>query len=283
MPEIAYVNGAFLPLAEAVVSVEDRGYQFADGVYEVIATYGGRPYAVEPHMTRLQSSLEALRLPLEIGAYGLRDKLSEGLARSGFPETLIYIQVTRGVAARRHEFPAKPVEPTVVMTFKELYRIPPKLYREGVEVITVPDLRWQRCDIKSISLLPNILAKQEAAQAGAFEALLVNAEGQITEGASTSAFCVRSGCIYTTPTGPHILPSITRSVLLDLARELEIKLYEHFSSVDEFCASDEVFLAGTTTEAMPVVSIDGQRIGSGDPGPIAQKLRAAFMHKVGMD
>lgn len=193
MPEIAYVNGRFGPLAEAVVSVEDRGYQFADGVYEVVATYGGCPFALEPHLTRLQSNLEALHLPLDIRDYGLRAKLMEGIERSGFSETLVYIQVTRGVAPRQHQFPLVPVAPTVVMTFKKLHGRPPALYDRGVEVISTADLRWKRCDIKSIALLPNILAKQAAAQVGAFEALLVDAAGRVTEGASTSAFCVRAG------------------------------------------------------------------------------------------
>lgn len=282
MPELAYVNGRFLPLAEAVVSVEDRGYQFADGVYEVVATYGGQPHALAAHFARLESSLAALYLPLDIRAYGLEAKLMDGLERSGFAETLVYIQITRGVAPRRHEFPANPVEPTVVMTFKERYQLPQGLYESGVAVIAVADQRWKRCDIKSISLLPNILAKQEAAQAGAFEAILVDAEGRVTEGSSTSVFCVRSGRVYTTPAGPHILPSITRGTLLDLAHRLEIPVVEEFSTLAEYKGADEVFLAGTTTEAMPVITIDGETIGDGHPGPISTRLRVAFMQAVGL-
>ena len=152
MPEIAYVNGRFCPLAEAVVPVEDRGYQFADGVYEVVGTYGGCPYALEPHLARLQCNLAALHLSLDICEYGLRARLMEGIERSGFGETLVYIQVTRGVAPRQHEFPAVPVEPTVVMTFKELRRLPRDLYDRGVEIISTEDLRWKHCDIKSIRL-----------------------------------------------------------------------------------------------------------------------------------
>ena len=282
MPEIAFVNGRFMPLEEAVVSVEDRGYQFADGVYEVVATYGGQPFALEPHLARLESSLQALSLPLDIRAYNLQTKIEEGLARSGFAESLVYIQVTRGVAPRRHEFPAKSIEPTVVMTFKELYRQPPERYQNGVEVISAPDQRWKRCDIKSISLLPNIMAKQAAAELGAFEAILVNEEGQVTEGSSTSVFCVRQGRVFTAPSGSHILPSITRAVLIDLARKLEIPVVEEFSTLADFQSSEEVFLAGTTTEAMPVIAIDGQVVGDGTPGPIAIELRAAFMQEVGM-
>ena len=280
MPEIAYVNGRFCPLAEAVVSVEDRGYQFADGVYEVVATYGGCPYALEPHLARLQGNLEALHLPLDVRDYGLRAKLMEGIERSGFGETLVYIQVTRGVAPRRHEFPAVSVTPTVVMTFKELHRLPRDLYDRGVEVISTADLRWKRCDIKSIALLPNILAKQAAAQAGAFEALLVDAEGRVTEGASTSAFCIQAGRLYTAPIGPHILPSITRGILLDLARKLGLPIDEEFCMLEQFKAADEVFLAGTTTEAMPVVQIDDAIIGDGAPRPITRQIRAAFLESL---
>lgn len=282
MPEIAYVNGRFGPLAEAVVSIEDRGYQFADGVYEVVATYGGHPYALEPHLTRLQSNLEALRLPLDIREYGLRAKLMEGLERSGFGETLVYIQVTRGVAPRQHPFPAGPVAPTVVMTFKKLHGRPLALYDRGVEVISTADLRWKRCDIKSIALLPNILAKQAAAQVGAFEALLVDAAGRVTEGASTSAFCVRAGRLCTAPVGRHILPSITRGILLDLARQLGIPIEEGFCTLDQFKAADEVFIAGTTLEAMPVVQIDDAVIGAGSPGPITQQIRAAFLDSLNL-
>ena len=175
-------TAASVQLAEAVVSVEDRGYQFADGVYEVVGTYGGCPYALEPHLERLQGNLGVLHLPLDIREYGLRDKLMEGIERSDFGETLVYIQVTRGVAPRQHEFPPVPVAPTVVMTFKELRRLPQDLYDHGVEVISTADLRWKCCDIKSIALLPNILAKQAAAQVGAFEALLVDAEGRSPKG-----------------------------------------------------------------------------------------------------
>ena len=280
MPEIAYVNGRFCPLAEAVVSVEDRGYQFADGVYEVVATYGGCPYALGPHLARLQGNLEALHLPLDVRDYGLRAKLMEGIERSGFGETLVYIQVTRGVAPRRHEFPAVSVTPTVVMTFKELHRLPQDLYDHGVEVISTADLRWKRCDIKSIALLPNILAKQAAAQVGAFEALLVNAEGRVTEGASTTAFCIQAGRLYTAPIGPHILPSITRGILLDLARKLGLPIDEEFCMLEQFKAADEVFLAGTTTEAMPVVQIDDAIIGDGAPRPITRQIRAAFLESL---
>ena len=282
MSELAYVNGDFMPLSEAVVSVEDRGFQFADGVYEVIGTYGGKPYAMAAHLQRLERCLLELRLPLDIGTYRLREKIEEGIQRCGYAEALVYVQVTRGVAPRRHEFPLQLPQPTVVMTFKELIRLPVELYEQGVAVISTADLRWKRCDIKSIALLANILAKQEASEKGAFEALLVNEAGNVTEGSSTSAFCVRDGQLWTSPEGPHILPSITRGVLLDFARQAQLPIRETFSSLDDFLAAEEVFLGGTTTEAISVVEIDGKRVGDGKPGPIASQLRAAFLREVGL-
>jgi len=282
MPELAFVNGEFMPLAKAVVPVEDRGFQFADGVYEVVGTYGGQPYKLQAHLSRLERCLQELYLPLDIRSYGLEEKIIEGIHRCGFAEALVYIQVTRGVAPRRHEFPRQALQPTVVMTFKELLRLPADLYERGVAVISTADLRWKRCDIKSIALLANILAKQEASEKGAFEALLINEDGHVTEGSSTSAFCVRSGQLWTSPEGPHILPSITRGVLLDLARQSHLPIREEFSSLEDFLGADEVFLGGTTTEAIAVVEIDGKPVGDGKPGPVARELRAAFSREVGL-
>jgi D-alanine transaminase len=280
MPEIAYVNGEFMPLAEAVVSIEDRGFQFADGVYEVIATYKSRPYAMEEHLQRLERSLKELHIKLNIREYGLESLVDEGMRRSGFAESMIYIQITRGVAPRHHEFPAADVKPTVVMTIKELQRLPDERYDKGVRVITAADLRWKRCDIKSVSLLANILAKQQAKEAGAFEAFLFDEQGRITEGASTSAFCIRAGTLWATPCGPHILPSITRGILLQLAQKIQLPIRQEFCSLEDYLRADEVFLAGTSAEAIGVVQIDDVIIGDGAPGPITGRLRKAFLQTV---
>lgn len=269
-----------MPLEEAVISVEDRGFQFADGVYEVLASYGGRPFAQEPHLRRLEHSLKALRIDLDIRAYGLDGMVREGMARSGFAETMVYIQITRGRAPRHHEFPAAGTQPTVVITIKELRRPAAEWYEKGVKVVSAPDLRWKRCDIKSTSLLANILAKQQAAEAGAFEALLVDGESRVTEGSSTSAFCVRQGVLWTAPAGPHILPSITRGIVLELAQGLKLPVCEEFSTLEQFLQAEEVFLAGTTTEAMPVVRIDDHQVADGNPGPLTCRLRAAFLEYV---
>ncbi len=279
MPEVAYVNGAFQPIGQAMVSIEDRGFQFADGVYEVIATYGGRPYAMDEHLGRLHRSLREIRIDFDVSA--LPALVEEGIRRSGFDETLVYIQVTRGAAPRNHEFPDRPPVPTVVMTVKQLERPEPRLYESGVKVITTTDLRWKRCDIKSIALLPNILAKQQAHEAGAYESLLVDDLGQVTEGSSTSAFMVSGGAVSTSPAGPHILPSITRGILLEIIRDLGIPLHERFCRVEEYLSADEAFLAGTSTEAMPVVQIDDTPVGAGRPGPLTSRIREAFLSRVG--
>ena len=280
MPEIAFVNGEFLPLEQAVVPVEDRGFQFADAVYEVLATYGGRPFELERHLARLQRSLDALHIRYDVAARGAAESIAAGIERAGFIETLIYIQVSRGVAPRGHEFPSG-IAPTVVMTFKECLRPDERLWKCGVRTITTEDQRWRRCDIKSVSLLPNVLAKQEAAASGAFEVLLVDGAGRVTEGASTSSFCVVGGVLKTAPPGPHILPGITREVLLELARGLGIPVREEFSLLGEYLAAEEVLLCGTATEVLPVVEIDGKTIGCGRPGQLAGRLRTAFLHRAG--
>ena len=280
MPELAFVNGAFLPVEQAVVPVEDRGFQFADAVYEVMVTYGGSAFEMDRHLERLQSSLDALGIEYDVAGQRVARSIASGIERAGFPETLIYIQISRGVAPRRHEFPPG-IAPTVVMTFKECLRPNPNLWKSGVRIVTLEDQRWKRCDIKSVSLLPNVLAKQESAAAGAFEVLLIDGAGRVTEGASTSSFCVIGGVLKTTPQGPHILPGITREVILELAGELQIPVREESCDLAEYLDADEVFLCGTATEVMPVVAIDGATIGCGRPGPLARRLRTAFLRRAG--
>ncbi len=278
MTEVAYVNGTFLPIDEATISIEDRGFQFADGVYEVVSTYGGRPYAMGAHMERLQRSLHEIRIEFDVS--GLPAVVQQGIERAGFDEALVYLQITSGAAPRHHEFPERPPQPTVVMTVKQLHRPDPTLHERGVSIITTPDLRWKRCDIKSIALLPNILAKQLAHETGAYEAILVDDGERVTEGSSTSSFRVTGGVVFTSSPGAHILPSITRGVLIDLIHGLGIKLLEEFSTVEDYRTADEVFLAGTTTEAMPVIRVDDMQIGDGTPGPITRRIREAFVTSV---
>ena len=276
MPEIGFVNGNFMPLEEAVVPVEDRGFQFSDGVYEVIRTYNGRTYAVSEHMERLKRSLRELRIALDVDAFAFPALIEEGISRGGYTETLIYIQVTRGTAPRYHAFPKEKTEPTVVMTFRELHPHTDSFFQNGVTVISTRDLRWGRCDIKTVSLLGNVLAKQEAVEAGAFEALLVNDQGQVTEGSSSTFFFVRSGEVFTTPLHPQILPSITRNIVIDLAAKLDIPVHEEYSRLEEYFRADEVFVAGTGSELVGVIEIDKKTIGDGKPGPVTEKLRSAY-------
>ena len=280
MPDVAFVNGDFMPLDEAVVPIEDRGFQFADGVYEVVATYDGRPYAMLAHMQRLERSLAELRIELDIRDYGLEAVIEEGMRRSGYADAMVYVQITRGVAPRHHEFPSQPVKPTVVVTVKEFAHLPNEVYEVGVEVISCPDLRWKRCDIKSVSLLANVLAKQQANEAGAHEAILVDEAGRVTEGSSTSVFCVRDGVLMVPPSGPHILPSITRAVLLEVAGTAGINVAEGFFSLDKLKSAEEVLLAGTTAEALGVVKVDTTVIGAGKPGPVTRSLREEFRKTV---
>ena len=275
MPEVAYLNGDFMALDEARVPIEDRGFQFADGVYEVVATYAGRPYAMAPHLQRLERSLAQLRIDFDISA-GLEEVVQEAIRRSGYADALVYIQITRGVAPRHHEFPTQPIEPTVVVTVKQLQPLPDDIYQRGVRVISLPDQRWKRCDIKSVSLLANVLAKQAAREAGAYEAILVDEAGQVTEGSSTSVFCVRGGALWVPPAGPHILPSITRAVLLEVVVEVGIPVVERFCSLEDLKGAEEVLLAGTSAEALGVVQVDEAIIGDGAPGPITRRLRQEF-------
>lgn len=279
MPDIGFVNGRFGSLEAAVVSVEDRGFQFGDGVYEVIRTYGGVPFHLEAHLLRLERSAKAIGLVVPDRLAAWRDLVAEGLRLAGYPESKVYLQVTRGAAPRDHLFPPA-TSPTTVMTIRELRPMDPALREVGVEAVTAEDLRWGRCDIKSVNLLPNVLVRQAALEQGAFEAILVR-DGRVTEGAVSNVMAVRGGALVTAPEGPRILSGITRTVVLDLARSAGIPVREQALSVEELYGADEVFLTGTTVEILPVVRVDGRAIGTGAPGAVAQRLQARFRAFVG--
>lgn len=278
MPELAYLNGAFLPIAEARVSIEDRGFQFGDGVYEVIRTYAGRPFHLRAHLERLRISAESLRLAIPDSLSRLAEVVDEGLRRAALPETKIYLQVTRGVAPRDHVFP-KATPSTVVMTFRGFTPMAASTQAQGVAVLTMEDLRWARCDIKSVNLLGNVLARQRAVESGVFEAILVR-NGLVTEGSVSNVMAVERGTLYTAPTGPNILAGITRQVVLELARANGIPVREDALSLERFRAAEEVFLTGTTVEVLPVVRIDGQPVGAGVPGPVTRSLVELFQRAV---
>jgi D-alanine transaminase len=278
MSRIAYVNGRYLPHRQAVVHIEDRGYQFADGVYEVCEVHAGALVDEERHMARLERSLSELRImpPLQHAALGI--VLREILARNKIANGYVYIQVTRGVAPRDHVFPQVPVQPGIVVTARAIDVAKNEATAgKGIKVATVADIRWKRVDIKSISLLPNVLARQEAKEKGAYEAWLVEADGMITEGAASNAWIVDDdGTIITRQLSNSILRGITRTTLIDIISAEGLRLEERRFSMAEALAAREAFVTGATTLVMPVVAIDGHAIGDGKPGPVASRLRALF-------
>jgi D-alanine transaminase len=277
--ETAFINGRFLPLAEASVSVEDRGFQFGDGVYEVIRTYRGHPFRLEAHLARLNRSAEALGLRQPYTFERWRDYIAEGLRLAAFPEAKIYIQVSRGSAPRDHAYDPT-LEPTIVMTVRELHPLAPALQTVGVDAMTVQDIRWGRCDIKSINLLANVLARQQAKLAGMFEAILVK-DGEVTEGSVSNVIVVDHGALVTAPEGPRILSGVTREAVVVLARQERLEVHERYPSQQQLYNASEVFLTGTTVEVLPVVRIDGRSIGGGEPGPITRSLAKRFLEQTG--
>lgn len=279
MAETAYINGRFLALADASVSIDDRGFQFGDGVYEVIRTYRGRPFMLRAHLARLNRSAESigLRQPYSIEQW-VAD-IEEGLRLAAFAECKIYVQITRGVAPRDHAY-ASQLEPTVVMTIRELHALSPAMQTAGVDAITIDDVRWGRCDIKSLNLLPNVLARQQAKQAGVFEAILIR-NGEVTEGSVSNVVVVENRTLMTAPEGPRILSGVTREVVLGLARQERLEVHERYPSREKLFGATEVFLTGTTVEVLPVVRIDGKPIGSGEPGPVTRQLAKRFIEQTG--
>lgn len=278
MSRIAYVNGRYLPHRDASVHVEDRGYQFADGVYEVCEVLGGRLVDERRHLDRLDRSLRELRIAAPMSRPALAAVLREVVRRNGVRDGMVYLQVTRGVARRDHAFPVPGIAPSVVVTARRTDREAQEaLARKGVAVITVPENRWPRVDIKSISLLPNVLAKQAAKEAGAREAWFVDADDYVTEGASTNAWIVTAGgTIVTRPADNGILRGITRTVAFEVAADLGYTIEERPFTVAEARAAQEAFISAATTVIMPVVTIDGVPVGAGVPGPVASALRLKF-------
>ena len=270
MPDIGLLNGRFMPLDQLMVPIEDRGYQFGDGVYEVIRTYRGQPFQTEAHLARLERSACSIDLTSPYRPEQWRAWIHEGIQRAGYPESKIYLQLTRGVAARDHAFPAQSV-PTAVLTVRQMVEMNPALRTSGVEVVTMEDIRWARCDIKSLNLLGNVLARQQAKTAGAFEAIFVRG-GNVTEGAVSNVMLAKGGAVITAPDDQWILSGVTRRLVLDLARKHGIPVEERAVSIEEFRQADEVFLTGTTVEVLPVVRVDGRAVGQGRPGRISGQL-----------
>lgn len=273
---IAYFNGQFLPKEEVKISPDDRGFLFADGVYEVIHAYGGKPFKMDEHLKRLARSLKEIRIDLpdveKLGPFGEKLIAMNNPGKAEY--TSLYIQVTRGVALRKHAFPKEPVSPTVYISATSGISQKEKIAR-GVKIILVPDIRWHRCDIKSISLLPNVLANQQAKEAAAEEAVFVR-DGILTEGSHTNFFTVFDGQVLTHPLNNHILPGITREIIVELCCDLKIPFREEFVHEKDLLKAEEIFISGTSVEVTPVIQVDDGVVGNGLPGPISRKLQAAY-------
>jgi len=282
MSRIAYVNGSYVPQTEASVNIEDRGYQFGDGIYEVVHLFAGRYIDEDLHLDRLERSLREIALPMPMARNALRLVLREVARRNRVTEGLLYMQVTRGVARRDHAFPTKPVAPALVVTVKRIAPYPSTVDRWGAAAITLPDLRWARCDIKTVNLLPNCLARQAAREQGAIEAVLFDeASGMVTEGAATSFWIVdESGTIRTRPLSNSILPGCTRAALMAELREAGIAFEERAFSMDELSRAREAFITSATSFVKPITKIDGKPVGNGEVGPVARQLFDIFARHV---
>lgn len=276
-----YLNGQFLPVEQAKLSVLDRGFIFGDGVYEVWRVVDGRLFEHKRHEKRLLHGLKSLEIGMSASDVGALETVAYRLLRDNNLEQgegTFYVEITRGAAPRTHAFPATPVAPTVFGMVSR-FEVPHAARAAGVKAITQPDTRWLRCDIKTVQLLPNVMAKQKAQVAGALEAIFIR-DGIVTEGTHTSVFGVKDGTLLTHPLSPLILPSITREVVLELARERGVPIREAPFNGKQLFELDELWVAGTTTDITPVVEVDGRKIGSGAPGPVAKQLYAALQARL---
>ena len=281
MSRIAYVNGRFVPKADAVVHIEDRGYQLADAVYEVWALFDGKLADPEGQFARVERSLHVLSIDMPMSRKALTTVLRETVRRNRIREGLVYLQVSRGVAKRDHAFPTEPVAPAVVITVSRVDRAATEARAaKGVAVVTTPENRWGRCDIKTVGLLPNALAKQKAREAGAVEAWFVDDLGLVTEGASSNAWIVDGdGVLRTRDTNANILRGVTRLSLIELAREAGLKVEERPFTPDEARAAKEAFISGAGSLVLPVIAVDGKPVGDGVVGPVAMRLRRLYIER----
>jgi D-alanine transaminase len=278
MEPIANLNGKQMPLVEVKIPALDRGFLFGDAVYEVLRVYQGRLWLEQKHWERLDRSLSAVRI-VGVDLNRLRQRVLETITAGSFLEATVYVQITRGVAPRAHAFPTDsvPLEFLYVKDFKDPYA---EIRETGAAVITLPDIRWDRCDIKSTNLLANILAVQAAKEADCQEALLYLPDGTLTEGTHTSFFGVLDGALLTAPTSPAILPGITRGLILRLAQQAGIPVQEHVLKRDDLKKVSELFLTGTTSEILPITRVDSHSVADGKPGPISRKLQDAYAKAV---
>jgi D-alanine transaminase len=268
------MNHDLVPRDEAAVDIEDRGYQFGDGVYEVVRIFKGKSFTMDEHLERLERSAKEIQLTLPYDREELKSKLEELRSINAVKDGIIYIQISRGVLPRTHGFPSPEVPPQLVACTKEMKR-PLAFQQKGISAILTEDIRWLRCDIKSLNLLGNVLAKQKAADQNCFEAIFHRGE-TVTEGSSTNVFLIKDGILYTHPATNLILNGITRRKVLEISHQLELRVKEEQFTVQELLAGDEVFITSTTNDIMPVIKIDEQEIGAGSPGQITVRLQEAF-------
>ena len=264
--QLVYLNGEYLPLNEAKVSVLDRGFIFGDGVYEVIPAYGGKALRFEHHMQRLQNSLDAIRISNPLSNEQWQKIIDKLISERGSEDQYVYMHVTRGVASRDHRFPDETV-PTVFVMSNILHTVDPEILKQGVHAVTLDDIRWQYCNIKAIALLPNILLRQQAVDKGAVEAILIR-DGNMTEGAASNVFIVNDGIIKTPPKDQKLLPGITRDLVVELANTHKMPIEEVAISEKEFLTADEIWLTSSTKEILAVTKINEQQVGNGKPGVV---------------
>jgi D-alanine transaminase len=278
MSSVYWDGRRFVGKEEIRISPDDRGYYFGDGVYEVFRVYGGRLYEPKAHFDRLVRTADGLRLKLPLSVEAIEENLTRLIAHNRLSEGTVYMQITRGAAPRSHSFPQE-AEPVVLAYCNEMPR-PVASMEAGIKAITVPDIRWLRCDYKTLNLLPNVLAKQEALDAGAQDAIL-HRDGTVTECSASNIMIVKDGAVVTHPADNWILHGVTRGVVLRLARASEIETIERAFTVEELLNADEAFITGTTVEVTPVVAVDGQAIGNGSPGPVTRRLQREFAATIG--
>lgn len=268
--QLVYLNGEYLPLNEAKVSVLDRGFIFGDGVYEVIPAYGSKALRFDHHMQRLQNSLDAVRIINPLSNDQWQQIIDKLIADTHSQDQYVYLHITRGVASRDHQFPEE-TQPTVFVMSSVLHPVDAKLLKNGITAVTLDDIRWQHCNIKAIALLPNILLRQQAVDKDAKEAILIR-DGNMTEGAASNVFIVTNGVIKTPPKDNKLLPGITRDLVVELAQTHNIPIEETIISEKEFLAADEIWLTSSTKEILPVTQINEQQVGNGKPGAVWQDM-----------
>ncbi|MCO6435786.1 MAG: aminotransferase class IV [Phycisphaerae bacterium] len=278
MKELAFVNGVFVPIEKAVVSVEDRGFQFGDSVYEVVVAYDGRPFLIEPHLQRLRRSCDAIGLNYPFHKRPLEPIIAEGIARRGEGDTLVYIQLTRGVAPRAHGIP-QGLEPTLVMTFRPLKPVPEELRRRGMRLKAVRDERWARCFIKAVTLLPNVLAKDQALREGYDDAVFISPSGEVRECTAANIFMVRDSTLFMPTRDVSVLHGITQQFIMECAEAIAVPVREERFPASDLFRADELFLSSTTLQVLGATSVDGKPVGDGKVGPVTLRLHEAFRER----